>query len=410
MVKKKFISVIVLFLMFVPVMSLAEEEGDKTVLKQQLAAVLDYIDHLLYPTKTEPMSERDLKIAINGGVKWTLASQKASGHFRYEYEPYEGRYSGDDNTVRQAGTLFALSELYRRQTVRDLNLKEKIEQSLKFFSENTVYEEDDIGCLVDLKNVHRCQLGATSLAFIGLLNYLAEEPSDSKKYQKLVLAYGKFILASQKEAGGFRNEYRVGLSFRQGESPFSNGEALLALSRYYLYRPNDEVKNAIEKGYDYLKEQEFDTALYLWIMAALKDMIVIFPQNDYYVYASEFTSWRMDNIYGRYTDRNYCAYAEGLASAYSVLESRVEPTELSRLKEELSWWNAHNFELQIDETDTYKIMPDGNKLTLKSLRESELAQGGFLTAWSEPKQRIDFTQHCISAYLQTLLDVEGGEI
>lgn len=37
----------------------------------------------------------------------------------------------------------------------------------------------------------------------------------------------------------------------------------------------------------------------------------------------------------------------------------------------------------------------------------EQALGGFLTGENELTQRIDFTQHCVSAYLQKRVDMDG---
>lgn len=34
------------------------------------------------------------------------------------------------------------------------------------------------------------------------------------------------------------------------------------------------------------------------------------------------------------------------------------------------------------------------------------AEGGFLTEDAEPTECIDFTQHCVTSYLHTLIDIE----
>ena len=146
-------------------------------------------------------------------------------------------------------------------------------------------------------------------------------------------------------------------------------------------------------------------------MAALKDMQMMWPDEQYVAYAQEFTSMRRWSMArARLTQKNYCATTEGLASAYSVLAGNVSDHDLSLLRLEIDFWNVHNSVLQIAPVDRYRLMEEDGAFSMKELPDVAQAQGGFVTSASVLTQRIDYTQHCVSAYLQTLVDIEGGEL
>lgn len=191
------------------------------------------------------------------------------------------------------------------------------------------------------------------------------------------------------------------------ESSFSNGEALLALVRYYQYNPREDVKEMIDETFTYLETKEFETSLYLWVMAALKDMQVLWPNARYVTYAQEFTKVRQGSIVRlHHTQKNYCATTEGLVSAYSVLDGTIAKSELASLRKEIDFWNKHTYSLQIRQTDQYRLVLTDGVFTMLRLPNPEQARGGFLTSGSVLTQRIDYTQHCVSAYLQTLVAIE----
>lgn len=146
-------------------------------------------------------------------------------------------------------------------------------------------------------------------------------------------------------------------------------------------------------------------------MAALKDMQVLWPDPGYVSYAKTFTEFKRAQLSRiHYTQKNYCASIEGLASAYSVLEGSVSEYELSRLRKEIDFWNKHNSVLQIDTVDQFRVVDSEAGVTLVAAPDIERAHGGFLTSGDVLTQRIDYTQHCVSAYLQTLIDIEKAAL
>jgi hypothetical protein len=408
-------AVLLISLAFTPFSSVRAEEPDIAQLQAKLAALSDHLARLTARTLIESALSHDrMREVIEEGVAWLLSAQENSGHFSYEYVPYEDRYRDDDNIVRQGGALFALGEVYRRQKEKDPRIEEGIIRAAEYFEGISITgkkESISFRCVANGERSSQCKLGATALVLAGLLGYVEGKEEVSPAYKTLIRDYTNYMLASQKKEGGFSNVYRTQGGFAEEESPFSNGEALLALVRAYQYQKDDEVKRSIDDAFVYLEPKEYDSALYLWIMAALKDMQKLWPHDAYVQYARDFTSWRIALAPRTPKDRNYCAYVEGVASAYSVLETQPQRGELAQLHTELDMWNAYHASLQLHSNDLYRVVTDAQgKLSLKTLAQPQLAEGGFLTAQSNPTQRIDFTQHCVSAYTQTLVEIDGQEL
>jgi hypothetical protein len=354
-----------------------------------------------------------MRTIITDGTKWLLDAQESSGHFAYEYAPYEGEYLPGDNIVRQAGALFALGEVYRNKEQRDEQLAQGITKAIGFFKSLTIEGKEgkeSFSCIGSTEKGRDCKLGATALALIGILDYVEKTPRAASTYKPLIEGYTAFILAAQKDTGGFRDLYRTDTGFLNRESPYSNGEAMLALVRAYTYEADEEVKASLLSAFAYLKTTEHVNPLYLWIMAALKDMNVLWPDQAYVAYARDFTQWRVRTGSYPKQNNNYCPYVEGLVSAYSVLKAAPLQGELEALRAHIDPWHGYHRTLKVERSESYRVVIRNGIPALLKLAELEQAHGGFLTSHLVATQRIDFTQHCVSAYLQTLVDIDGKKL
>jgi hypothetical protein len=79
--------------------------------------------------------------------------------------------------------------------------------------------------------------------------------------------------------------------------------------------------------------------------------------------------------------------------------------ELEKYDRELEFWLSKSSDLQIQESDAFRYISDTK--SFGALQDESKALGGFLTGLVELTQRIDFTQHCLSAYLQEHVDIDG---
>lgn len=412
---KHFLSLLLIFAIALPHLGHAASSNAETTINLQLRAIADYIERTFLSVSDTPLSKQSHREMITKAVDWFRVTQEENGHFRYEYLPYNDEYARDDNIVRQAGALYVLGEVARRDVQNKFELADTIERAIDYFdghSETDGREAFNFRCITRRESSSECVLGATSLALAGILGYIEKQPNQKSKYADLIESYVTYILKMKKPDTGFRNVHRVGSSPQDSaESSFSNGEALLALVRYYQYNPREDVRAVIDDSFSYLRTQPFDSALYLWIMAALKDMNTLWKDPAYVSYASAYTDWRVDHV-ARFkrTKRNYCAYTEGIASAYSILANSLSQKERNQLRTEIAYWNNKTATLQLNDDDMYRVIPRDDTLELKHLERPLQALGGFLTAEDQPAERIDFTQHCLSTYIQTLVDIEGGTL
>lgn len=387
----------------------AADTGSDADSRAQVAAITRYIQENFLPQSEAPLSTVAIQDSIDRASAFLIRMQEASGHFAYEYHPYDGSYSNDDNMVRQAGSLYALSELERHGPGSSPERVAAIERAIDYFDTLSITDsihKKEFLCVKSGYSSRRCQIGTTSLVLIGLLNYLAAYPEKENEYHDRVESYLAFILASAKGNGGFRNEYRVGYPAedqKDAESSYGNGEALLALVRYYLYNQRSDVKQEIDATYAHLSTSEYDVPLYLWIMAALEDMETLWPSADYRAYAKAYTDWRMNGVsYYRNSTQNYCAYFEGLTSAYQILKGKIEPTDEAALRSEINHWLERTLWLQVSSSNPYRLTALQGTLSLQKLANPAQADGGFLTGANELLQRIDYTQHCLGTYSRAL--------
>lgn len=334
---------------------------------------------------------------------------------KYEYIPFLDRYTDDDNMVRQAGALYGLGEVLARMENDTFDLESTIENSINYFENNTHtgnYKMIDFKCVL---KEDECSLGATALALVGILDFVEYSPENAHKYSELIEGYKDFLIAMNLNSGGYQNAYNPEGDQNKAESSFSNGEAFLALVRYYKYQPDDELKKMLDKSFGYFAEVygpgKWDPNFYLWGMAALKDLYKLDPDPKYYDYVKEYSDWRVNGRQNsRFTSHNYCAYIEGVVSAYSVLEGSLSEKDDAYYKEEISFWLAKSAELQVELKDVMRISVTGGPMYWLPLKNTRKSLGGFLTGYNEPVQRIDFTQHCMSSYLQTHVDLNGNKL
>lgn len=397
-------------------------------LKAQVRALVDHVTRLTFDLRTQagepdvtPLPEHELLSIMEAGVGWLQNAQEREGanvgHFRYEYAPFEDSYIDDDNIVRQAGTFYQMAEIARAEIAELPDTEEDLLDSIRYFeslSEEGEHGNRSFSCITSKAGSSECKLGATSLALVGLLDVIETYPEHEDRYEDLAAAWLDFILVTKKEEGGFRDRHMLGRSVQPPrESSFANGEAMLALARYYTFDPQPEIKALLHELFLYIDSDAvpFDSPLYLWAMAALRDMHDLRADDAYIRYAESYTAWRMGGFQTRkLTQYNMCAYVEGIALAHALLRDTDTSTDLDALQNEIDFWLNRSADLQIDKDETYRVLVDeSGGVELAQVKNNERARGGFLTSYETPTQRIDYTQHCLNAYLLRYLETKRAE-
>jgi len=199
---------------------------------------------------TDTITGEDLDLSIDLCRRHLAGLQTAQGNFRYEYDWEKRAYADDDNAVRQAGTLWGLANLHRLRP--DPELYQACRRGLAFYDQHSgttaadgrysTYLDDEYG-----------YTGSTALVALTLIELLRGreglDPDDERRWRALLDQYLRFLLDSQLPDGRWPAHYHSQTGELSGEpSPYSDGEALLALTRAARHLGYDGLENAIARG------------------------------------------------------------------------------------------------------------------------------------------------------------------
>ncbi|MDX9970953.1 MAG: hypothetical protein RBS56_03545 [Candidatus Gracilibacteria bacterium] len=359
----------------------------------------DKKDHKFKALKDSNFSE-----IISLSIDWFKNIQISDGSFLYQTNAESNIASDSQNYVRQAGSFYALTEVYKRDLDNFYDLDNTIRSFAEFFKEKSIsgrYNGLNFYCILDEKN--ECILGQTALFLSGLVNYSMRNTSFYSEYEKYIEGYKNFILAMRIPEAGFISSFEDGKVLDKEESAFFNGEAFLALALYYRYLNDKNVLEEIVSVWPYFRDlygKNFDGNFYLWGMLALKELYYVVDMKEIVDFTALYSRSRVKK-YSRLKDSSdsMCPFLEGISAANFILKD--EETEFAEtFRHEFEFWLQKNslFQIKGDEFYDFKI---------KNLRNSK---GGFVSAMDDPTLRIDNTQHCLNAFLIKYVDLEGQSL
>ena len=383
---------------------------------EKRSSLIDLIARELHnrnPDILEALNAEQKRLIIADSIGWIKKSQADSGQFRYEYHPYADKYIDDDNIVRQAGTVFSLAMTASRDLDRAHDLKPTITKSIDYLeslSETGEFNGREFRCVIDRELGDSCKLGASALTLVTLMESFKAYPELETEYRQLANDYKEYLLAMRNQGAGFKGYFdpNDGALQSSRESSFFNGEALLALTLYQQYQPESVIEDTLLEVFDYLyTTADRDPGLYLWSMASVNLLDQMYDDPRYLSYAQRYVSERLLTAESkRRRGGNYCAYTEGLASANVLFNRHLSDSVTEMYNVVLQRALSKNAALQISAEDRVRAVIDPNDgLVFKVIKNVELAEGGFLTAQDELVERIDFTQHCLSAFVIDVVDV-----
>jgi len=366
---------------------------------------------------------------IRRAVDHTLSTQLPNGLFEYDFDFLAGESTGEDNIVRQAGTLFALGEYLvdvddaRVVPVMRAGLEALAERSLPLgrgsiqailewtgiFSIESgrleralrwgglLYDPGGDGRVVSGDDAYDNALtGATALALIAELHY--QRATGDDRYRDLRESWLRGLLALHVSGRGVRAHPATLF-----ENPYVNGEAWVTLAYYHELFPEDErVARALDDLESYVMDRygrEPDRNFYHW--GAIAGAIRFRSGGDEHL--SDFAAQQAETMLEtappeKTRKQTTCSLIEGLAASIAVLRSSAERGALvSRMRERVGIELARNRALQIRPGQDRWELGGGALLKAPAL-------GGYAGAFVAGPYRIytrtDITQHCISALLK----------
>ncbi len=344
--------------------------------------------------------------SLSLGTRFLLAHQKAAGNFDYEYDWRRRTLSDDDNDVRQAGALWGLSLLYGAEP--SPVLAEAVERSLRFFNENS-RRVKRARCLV---YPGRDSGGTGSVALVALahIEYLRAAkdlpPERREALDQSLSEYLRQLVLSVHPSGLWYSRFDPKNCKPSGDpSPYSDGEALLALVKAAKYLGRAELLPTIMAGASAGKRVNIDEALaadsdsdttkgyYQWGSMAYYELATSsFPETKPYGdTVLRLADWVIDehHILSRLRNTGYAF--EGIAHAFALAKQRGDSRQAKYacvidvgLERLLGWQVGGPLATR------YTSTPDAG--------DSE-AIGGIQNSLTDSALRIDVVQHQMHATL-----------
>lgn len=360
-----------------------------TLVRTEIVAVILTTFLIAFTTSALPQTERiDLAATHLGRM------QQSDGFFRYQLDFLTGRWSKDNNIVRQAGAGYALGEylLAHRNPQTEIQLQRAI---YSYGSSSMVWKDGKLLTFED--NYKKAKSGATALALISALYY--RRSTGDKRFDQDINAWVKGLLSLRNPNGGFSRRPR-----KSKESPYSNGEIWLALGTYIQQFPEDrrvlETLNQIDDYFLAHYGDNPDIGFFHWGLMAAEKRYQQTGERLFVDFAVRQTNQYLEEMRPRINpNSNSCYAVEGMAAVLVMVSEFPEYSELhQRLVARINKEMEKNLALQITSEQKEIELGDGRVLAAPEIAGNA---GAFLNGRQRPQIRVDATQHCLSAMLKT---------
>jgi UDP-N-acetylmuramoyl-tripeptide--D-alanyl-D-alanine ligase len=348
---------------------------------------------------TRAVVERSLAL----GTRFMLVHQRPEGNFDYEYDWRDLSYSDDDNEVRQAGALWGLALIEQAAPSRELEAG--IEKGLAFFEAHGVENARGERC-VAYPGKAEPGIGTVALMALTYVDYLrasgtAISAERRAEHERRMNAYLKEVVASINPDGLWFGAYDPHTCAPHGAaSPYSDGEALLALVKAAKYAGKSELfplaLRAADTGHRLnvkealAQDPDSDTtkAYYQWSTMAFYELATSgLPDTARFgEYVLAQSDWEID-VHQTLTRQRNTGYAyEGLIPAYDWARRRGDTTRTAKY--------GCVIDLALERLISWQVGgPLSTRYTSAVEANDKEAIGGVQNERDEPALRIDVTQH-----------------
>jgi hypothetical protein len=364
------------------------------------------------PVQEPPLTRARVLAAIQAGGDYLIRHQAASGRFTYVYNPITDTAEGGYNLLRHAGTAFALFQVYG--LTKAPRYRRAGDRALAWLEGFT---EDD-GTYRYVQSGERVKLGGAALALLALTERErhVQDGRDRSKMTRLAA----FIQGQMDADGALRSYYAPdpGKPAPDRVSIYYPGEATLALVRLARITGDTRWRDTAIQAADYLMNRgKLAGVHYLvfpdaWLLYALSELHTLTGESRFLAYGQRIGAEMLAAQYRDPNDPFYtggildavapgstpaAARAEGLGALCRALEKAdAKPSTLARYRAGQRRFNAFQLRHQADAYNSF------------AFADPEMAHGGFMASVVDPRMRIDYTQHNLSALLYAL-DALPGE-
>jgi hypothetical protein len=400
-----------------------------------LSCVVSFLIALVFGGQAQASSHdysREISLAVD---RW-LTVQKPSGFLPYGFNFLEDKESEPDtlstgNLARQTGTAAVLADYYaytknprarpaiekylaalgrhslpigksRTQKLieetRILSIpwgRGKIHNVLEWL--DVLYEKQGSGkVLSPNEDYGGAFAGTVALALLTELRYAQTSHDDS--FSGLRQAWLEGLLTLRIPGGGFR-KFPTSID----PTPYSDGEAWLALAEYHRHYPQDKrvadtlvsVDNSLIKIYG----EDFNIDFYHWGSMAAAARYADSKDLKFLEFIKKYTGAFLERKQ-QLASYNDCAAAEGMADSLATLVSAGEGE--SELAGRARAWLSR----EMTKTKAMQIKPGQKEMVFANARvlapRLKEFTGSIFTDRYELKTQVDNTSHCISAMIKLL--------
>ena len=346
--------------------------------------------------------------SLNLAENWLTSNMLPDGAFPYVYNPSSGKYSENNNMIRQ---LMGSRQLAEMSTIRP-ELQAKHKSNLQKVFADWYVEENGEGYILFKE---KSKLGAIALA----LRAICYSPFYNQ-YENKAKALFKTIKNLSKADGSF-SAWKIAPDYDFDEDyllTFYSGEAVLALLEYYEKSGNPEVLELAQKAQDYYVKKYVDEmrsnyypAYVPWHTQSLHALYRITKDekyakaaltlNDELIKIQNTSGQPSKDFLGRFYSPDHPqygsphsasdgVYVEGLAYAYELAEWLGDEARMQKYRAAIEI-GAHNLmNLQYKDESMY------------FLEYPERVQGALRFRVDDNRIRIDTTQHMMDAFRKIL--------
>lgn len=350
------------------------------------------------------ITAKQIKQSIRLGADWIISMQEPSGRFRYWYDPINDKFSNksDDNFLRQAGTSFSLVIVY--EMIGDIRYLEGARNSIAYLLKFKKQLNTDKAYFLFNR---KAKLGGISLPMLSMLK--VKELSGTTEYDDVLKQLANMVLYLQEkyDTGQYKSTYVYNGDYeyekKSGwESRIYPGEALFALANMYKAFGDWRYKKSMDWALEFYSKKKWKSHAFLpWTISAF---VLLYERTNDLKYA-DYVFWLSDHlltqqnldgrdeVYGSFhafPSANTGSYMEGLGDAIHLADLVDDKRRLKLYQERAKIGYRWLILLQYKESD------------VSSLKCPEKAIGGVRYSLSDPKLRIDNTQHAISGFAKGL--------
>lgn len=384
----------------------------------------------------EAVTVASARQAIVDAGEWYMNNMAEDGSVVYKMWPATNRYSDEYNIVRHALSTWNLVQAWQMDPTRTEFL-EGARRTFEFTQQYLVYDTNpETGERMAIYNFNRNQkLGTVVIQLLGLIELA--RALDTTEFDVQIREMGNFIKFMQEDSGRVEGYYVPdGHPYKGQKNDIIPGEAALALVFLADYFDDDSWMEKLPKYFDYYEPWYEERATrrrtdrpWPWHLYENQDRLdlvqfgpwTVMFANAYHrrtgderaaKFGLEIARWMVDSymwdqdrapfpdMVGGYFKfegelpamQAFC-YAEGVAAAYQ-LAMRYKPED------------KDYFELHTRETVRFALQMQHNELNTYPFARPDQVFGGIRYAMNEPKVRIDYVHHALSAMYQW---VEGAQ-